>query len=110
MDAEIEYRPPDHVITWLVGSSHDRYKLPASPGLPASHRVEVMGDERYNTPLHQLVNLARQQGLAIDLSIYGGEHLDAYQGGARITGNAHDDPMDYIRDGVEELQKRANQS
>jgi hypothetical protein len=60
------------------------------------------------TPLHDLVDLCREQGFALDFSIYGpdeGQHPDSddtkstYMGGARLTGHKGD-PMDVIRAGV----------
>lgn len=60
-----------------------------------------------STPLHELVSLAREQGLAIDFAIYGGEHLDVYEGGARITGG-DGDPMNNIAAGVRALKDRAS--
>jgi hypothetical protein len=58
------------------------------------------------TPLHELVDLCREQGLALDFSIYGPDEqplgddtLSTYVGGARITGHKGD-PMDVIRAGI----------
>jgi hypothetical protein len=59
----------------------------------------------YETPLHELVDICRQQGLALDFAVYGpdeGQHPDSddtkstYLGGSRITGYKGD-PMDVIR-------------
>lgn len=60
------------------------------------------------TPLHELVDLCREQGLALDLSLYGPDEeqlpgsadtKSTYLGGARITGH-NGDPMDIIRTAV----------
>lgn len=62
----------------------------------------------YETPLHELVALAKEQGLAIDFAMYSGKGLDTYEGGSRITG--HDgDPMDVIAAGVHSLKDRATE-
>jgi hypothetical protein len=59
-----------------------------------------------STPLHELVDLCREQGLALDFALYGpdiaplgDDTLSRYLGGARITGHKGD-PMDVIRSAI----------
>jgi hypothetical protein len=54
--------------------------------------------------LLEMIALAKEKGYAIDISIYGGEHLDVFHGGLRITGL--DDPMSGLRAGVKDMQRR----
>jgi hypothetical protein len=64
----------------------------------------------FETPLHELVALAKEQGMAVDFALYSDEDgsMSHYEGGARITG--HDgDPMDVIRTGVRALRDRAEE-
>jgi hypothetical protein len=58
----------------------------------------------YETPLHELIALAKEQGIAVDFAMYSED--DKYEGGSRVTG--HDgDPMDVIRVGVRALKDRS---
>jgi hypothetical protein len=64
------------------------------------------------TPLHELVDLCRERGFALDISLYGpdeGQHPDSddtksrYIGGDRLTGHKGD-PMDVISAAVRALR------
>jgi hypothetical protein len=57
------------------------------------------------TPLHELIEKAREKNYAIDFSIYGGRTLDEYMGGSRLTGTLENDPMDIIAAGVKALDE-----
>lgn len=60
------------------------------------------------TPLHEFVALAKEAGLAIDVSLYATG--DEYRGGVRLTAPIYDDPMDAFANGVAELKRRASAS
>ena len=54
------------------------------------------------TALQELVALLREKGYALDMSIYGGPHLDTYLGGVRLTGMAEDsDPETFVAQAVD---------
>jgi hypothetical protein len=79
------------------------------PGALQSALADLRADE-YETPLHELVALCREQNLALDISLYGSDEQalgddthSAYHSGARLTGHKGD-PMDVIRDGVYKLR------
>jgi len=69
---------------------------------------EEMHREAKKTPLHELIDLCREQDLALDLSLYGPDEgqlpgsddtHSTYLGGSRVTGHKGD-PMDVIRAAV----------
>lgn len=72
-----------------------------------------MPEESYETPLHELVAICRENGFALDFSVYGldenrlpdsDDTKSTYLGGSRVTG--HDgDPMDAIRTTVSAMRK-----
>lgn len=69
---------------------------------PSDEVDAVLGDdEATQTPLHELIALAREQGLHVDFAIYADD--GDYRGGARITGHKGD-PMDVMRAGVTALK------
>lgn len=93
------------------------YRCPATgrTGLDNSSRTcdcpapfELIPVVPARTPLHELVDLCREQGMALDLAMYGPDEgqlpgsddtKSTYIGGARITGHKGD-PMDVVRAGV----------
>lgn len=60
---------------------------------------------RYETSLHELVELAREKGYAIDFAVYDGPTLDRFVGGVRVTAPSIPNPMVSVRECLEAMRE-----